>query len=169
MTLKSRMSSGNPVETPAGRPSEMYACKCLNIQIISSTQAPASSPDGTRDPAYDLIFVDDEGIAIVGFSFIKYISVKLNYYVTKTHPQVTVRTTTHAEPIPGTSRYSRFIVLTCLLCRLPAYRVFQTISLDIQSNENILLPTDDWVERDILKSSTGWIQIHKDGIVSIAP
>ena len=80
---------------------------------------------------------------------------------------MTVRTTTHANPIPGTSRYSRFIVLTCLLCRLPVYRVFQTISLGVQGKESILLPTDDWVEREILKSATGWIQVHKDTIVSI--
>ena len=166
-TLQSRMASRSPAETPVGKPSQVYACKCLNVQIASSTQDPASSPEGTRDPAYEPIFVDDEGIAIVGFLFHK-----IHWYqahllsLSQTHPQVTVRTTTHAEPIPGTSRHSRFIVLTCLLCRLPAYRVFQTISLDIQGNESILLPTDDWVERDILKSSTGWIQVHKDGIVS---
>ena len=65
------MASGSPAETPARKPSQVYACKCLNVQITSSTQAPASSPEGTRDPAYEPIFVDDEGIAIVGFLFYK--------------------------------------------------------------------------------------------------
>ena len=168
-TLQSRMASGSPAETPVGKPSQVYGCKCLNVQITSSTQVPATSPEGTCDPAYEPIFVDDEGIVIVDFLFQISIGVTLIYCISQTHPQVTVRSTTHAKPIPGTSRHSRFIVLTCLLCRLSAYRVFQTISLDIQGNESILLPTDDWVERDILKSSTGWIQVHKDGLVSIAP
>ena len=61
------MASGSPAETPL----QVYACKCLNVQITSSTQAPASSPEGTRDPAYEPIFVDDEGISIVGFLFHK--------------------------------------------------------------------------------------------------
>ena len=69
--LQSRMASGSPAETPAGNPSQVYACKCLNVQITSSTLAPTSSPEGSRDPAYEPIFVDDEGITIVGFLFNK--------------------------------------------------------------------------------------------------
>ena len=69
--------------------------------------------------------------------------------------------------MPGTSQYSRFTILTCLLCGLPIYRVFQTISLEIQGKESVLLPTDNWVEHEILKSASGWIQVHKDSIVSI--
>jgi hypothetical protein len=67
---KSRMASGSPAKTPTGKPSQVYACKCLNVHITSSTQAP-SSPEGSRDPAYESIFVDDEGIAIVRFLFHK--------------------------------------------------------------------------------------------------
>ena len=65
------MASGSPAETPAGRPSQTYACKCLNVHITSSTQDPASSPEGTCDPSYEPIFVDDEGIAVVSFFFDK--------------------------------------------------------------------------------------------------
>lgn len=68
-TLQSRMASGSPAQSPAGKPSQAYACKCLNVQITSSAQAPASSPEGTCDPPYEPIFVSDEGIVIVGFFF----------------------------------------------------------------------------------------------------
>jgi hypothetical protein len=166
------MASGSP----AGKFSQAYACKCLNVQITSSTQVPSSTPDSERtyDPAYESIFVEDEGIVIVLFSSIKFIGIELIYYISQTHPQITVRTSTRPEPIPGTSQHSRFIVLTCLLCRLSAYRVYQTIqtiSLGIQGNESILFLTDDsdLLEHDcdILKSSNGWIQVHKDSIISI--
>ena len=91
-----------------------------------------------------------------------------SFIISQTHPQVTVRTTTRPESIQGTLQHSRFTILTCLLCGLPIYRVFQSISLEIQGNESTLLPTDDWMEHDVLKSATGWIQVHKDSIVSVA-
>ena len=65
--LPSRMASVSPPEKPLH-----YACKCLNVQIISSTQSPTSSPEGTCDPAYTPIFVNDDGIVIVGFLFHKF-------------------------------------------------------------------------------------------------
>ena len=55
------MASDSPIENP------QYACKCLNVQITPSTQGSASSPEGTSDRAYELIFVNDDGIVIVGF------------------------------------------------------------------------------------------------------
>lgn len=151
-------------DSPAANPPQ-YACICLNIRIISS-HSPTCSPESTCDPAYAPVFVSDDGIAIVCIFFI-YNSSTSSLIISQKHPQVTVRTTTQVESIPGTSRYSRFTILTCLLCRLPVYRVFQTISLEVQGKESILFPTEDWVEHDILKSATGWIQVHKDSIVSI--
>jgi hypothetical protein len=65
--LPSQMASSSP----AGKFSQAYACKCLNVQITSSTQVPSSSPEGTCDPAYESIFVEDEGIVIVRFFFDK--------------------------------------------------------------------------------------------------
>jgi hypothetical protein len=55
------MASDCPVENPH------YACKCLNVQITASTQVSTSSPEGTHDPAYKLIFVNDDGVVIVSF------------------------------------------------------------------------------------------------------
>jgi len=55
------MASDSPAEKPP-----QYACKCLNVRIIPS-QSPASSPEGTRDPAYAPVFVSDDDIVIVGY------------------------------------------------------------------------------------------------------
>jgi hypothetical protein len=68
-------------------------------------------------------------------------------------------------PIPGTSKHSRFTTLTCLFCALPVYRVHHIISLDVEGNTTTFLPSEEWVETDILKSGTGWIDVHADCLV----
>ncbi|KAF8969372.1 hypothetical protein BDZ97DRAFT_1902497 [Flammula alnicola] len=123
-----------------------YACKCLNVRITSSTP-PSSPPEYTRDPIYTPVFVKEDGISAV-------------------HPQVTIRLPLKGEPIPGTSKYSRFTALTCLFCGLAVYRVRHVISLDVEGNESTLFPTEDWVEHEIMKSASGWIDVHKDSIVA---
>ncbi|KAF9567403.1 hypothetical protein CPC08DRAFT_758361 [Agrocybe pediades] len=122
-----------------------YACRCLNVRIISSTPS-ASPPQPPRDPSYIPVFVNDDGISVV-------------------HPQATVRLTSKPEPMHDGSKYSRFTSVTCLFCDLAIYRVHQIISLGIEGNEGILLPTEEWVERDIMKSPTGWIEVHHDSLV----
>jgi hypothetical protein len=85
------------------------------------------------------------------------------------HPQVTVRTRTRGVPIAGTSRYARFTTITCLVCDLLVYRVYQTYAADVEGKDGPLLPTEDWVERDVLKSLTGWIEVHKHCLVRFSP
>lgn len=139
-----------------------YACKCLNIRITRSAP-PSEGPDYPTDPNYIPVFVKDDGIQVVrSFSF------KCTFRVLiyrQNHPQATVRLLSRPLPIPGTTRHSRFTALTCLFCALSVYRVHHTISLDIEGNETTLLPSEDWVEREILKSGTGWIDVHKDCLV----
>ncbi|KAF8954286.1 hypothetical protein BDZ97DRAFT_1677233 [Flammula alnicola] len=124
-----------------------YACKCLNIRITSS--APPSPPEYTRDPIYTPVFVKEDGISAV-------------------HPQVTIRLPLTGEPIPGTSKYSRFTALTCLFCGLAVYRVHHVISLDVEGNGSTIFPPEDWVEHEIMMSTSGWIDVHKDSIVGNA-
>ncbi|CAA7258578.1 unnamed protein product [Cyclocybe aegerita] len=126
-------------------PAAVYACRCLNVRIVVAT-ATGSPPDYPRDAQYTPVFVNDDGISV-------------------THPQVTVRINSKGVPIPGTSRCSRFTAVTCLFCNLPVYRVYQIISLDVEGNESVLLPTEEWVEREVLKTATGWIDVHKDCLV----
>ncbi|KAF9478408.1 hypothetical protein BDN70DRAFT_895750 [Pholiota conissans] len=125
-----------------------YACKCLNVRL-SASQPPLPAPEYPRDPQYTPVFVKDDGISVI-------------------HPQVTARVPSKGEPIPGTSRYSRFSVLTCLFCGLPVYRVHHTFSPDVEGAEATLLPSEEWVEHEIMKTATGWIDVHKDCIVGDA-
>ena len=83
------------------------------------------------------------------------------------HVQVTVRTRTPGTPILATSQYCRYITITCLLCHLLVYRVYQTYPADVDGKDGPLLPTDDWVERDIMKSLSGWIEVHNQCLVSL--
>lgn len=77
-----------------------------------------------------------------------------------------MRVASKPEPIAGSSKQSRFLAVTCLFCNLAVYRVHQTISPDVVGNDSTLLPTEEWVEREILKTATGWIDVHKDCLVS---
>lgn len=155
------MASDNSELQPA-----TYACRCLNIRITAS-QPPSAAPEYPRDTNYTPVYVKDDGISVVRPSAPKQKLPKIYHiHSCQIHPQVTVRVPSKAEPIPGTSRYSRFTVLTCLFCGLPVYRVHHTISLDVEGAESTLLPSEDWVEHEIMKTATGWIDVHKDCIVS---
>jgi len=85
------------------------------------------------------------------------------------HPQVTLRTRSRGVPITGTPQCTRYTSLTCLICRTLVYRVHQVVPMDIEGKEGPQLPTDDWVEQEIMKSSTGWIEVHIDCLVRNAP
>ncbi|KDR84066.1 hypothetical protein GALMADRAFT_151088 [Galerina marginata CBS 339.88] len=122
-----------------------YACRCLNVRIITA-QSDTTPPDHAHNPDYTPVFVKDDGISV-------------------THPQVTVRLTSRGETIPGTSRCHRYTALSCLFCNLAIYRVHQVISLDVEGNESTLLPTEEWVEHEIMKSASGWIEVHKNSLV----
>ncbi len=84
---------------------------------------------------------------------------------TQAHPHLTLRTRTRGVPIDGTSRCARYTTLTCLVCEALVYRVYQIVPIDIQGKEGPLLPTEDWVEDEIMKSSTGWIQVDNHCLV----
>ena len=87
------------------------------------------------------------------------------------HPEVTLRT--RSKPVPdsgsATSELSRYTTVTCLVCGVPAYRVAQRITPDLASEEGPLLPTEDWVEKELCKSSSGWIEAFQGCLVSLVP
>ncbi|KAG6841831.1 hypothetical protein C0991_006238 [Blastosporella zonata] len=130
--------------TTAGSDRGHYACHCLNVQIHRASPTNAPPPPPTTDhTVFSPLFVGDEGINVA-------------------HSQLTVRTRTRGVPVPGTPRFSRYTTVTCLLCQLVVYRVSQSYAPEIEGRDGPLLPTEDWVERDILKSLNGWIEVHKD-------
>lgn len=59
------------------------------------------------------------------------------------------------------------MTVTCLVCGLLTYRVAQRISPDLSNEEGPVLPTDDWVEKELCKSATGWIEINQGCLVSL--
>ncbi|KAM5531923.1 hypothetical protein V8D89_014393 [Ganoderma adspersum] len=126
-------------------PSSHYACKCLNIQIHSqpSQNAPPPAETGLKS-----VYVGEEGIYVA-------------------HPELTLRSRSRAIPVTGspTAELSRFMSVTCLVCALPTYRVVQQITPDLSTEEGPVLPTDEWVEKELCKSATGWIEVFLDSLV----
>ncbi|KAJ6616205.1 hypothetical protein B0H10DRAFT_1405106 [Mycena sp. CBHHK59/15] len=118
-----------------------YSCACLNVRIVPVPQD--ADPPATAPPSPDFcpVHVSDEGISVA-------------------HPQVTLRIRTRGE-LTSRNHRARYTSLTCLLCRILVYRVHQIVSLDADARDGPLMPTEDWVEQDILKSPSGWIEVHK--------
>ncbi|KAF6762051.1 hypothetical protein DFP72DRAFT_1061336 [Ephemerocybe angulata] len=121
---------------------QRYACKCLNIRIEASTSSTAP-PESVNDPAYSQVYVGDNGIAVK-------------------HTQLTLRSRQRVAHIPESNRYSRYTTLTCLVCDLPVYRIFQVVPADAEGKDGPILPADDWVEKETMKSPTGWIEVNKE-------
>ncbi|KAJ7129223.1 hypothetical protein C8R44DRAFT_872515 [Mycena epipterygia] len=124
-----------------GTVSPAYTCGCLNVRITPVPQI--SGPPDTLAETSDFtqVHVADEGIQVV-------------------HPQVTLRIRTRGE-LTSRNRRARYTSLTCLVCQVLVYRVHQIVSLDADGRDGPLMPTEDWVEQDILKSPSGWIEVHK--------
>ena len=87
-------------------------------------------------------------------------------FLFQVHPQLTLRSRIHPEPQSDSERLRRHTSLTCLICRLPIYRVLQSIPPDMDVAEGPVLPTEDWVEHEVLQSESGWIELSKQCLVS---
>ncbi|KAH8106021.1 hypothetical protein BXZ70DRAFT_410512 [Cristinia sonorae] len=131
------------VEATIGH-STKYACKCLNVRINPS---PPPSPHDPAEPDYTPIYVGDEGIVVV-------------------HTQLTLRIRSRAkEQLRGDSTVlARYTSLKCLICRITVYRVHQVITPDVDTSEGPVTPSEEWADRELLKSISGWIEVSKDCI-----
>jgi hypothetical protein len=90
-------------------------------------------------------------------------------FTEQTHPQLTLRTRSKLIPLHNQpSLRTRFTSLTCLVCQLVVYRVHQTVSPDFEGKDGPVLPTNDWVETEVLMSCSGWIGVHNSCLVSIS-
>ncbi|GBE80038.1 Cleft lip and palate transmembrane protein [Sparassis crispa] len=118
-----------------------YACRCLNVRVLP---LPPPGQPPTVDNDYDSVYVDDDGLSVA-------------------HLQLTLRSRTRPvqEKSGETTRSTRYTSLTCLLCQTPVYRVHQIVHPDVEEAEGPVLPTDDWAEQDMLKSTSGWIEVYK--------
>lgn len=142
-----------------------YACHCLNVRF-QSLPTQTSPPDENRDPAFIPVFVGDDGIKIVG-NIVSGSYFRLLTTFRQHHIQTTVRSKSRGIPIPGTNRCLQYTNLRCLLCDTLTYQICNILSIEMESAEGPLLPSDDWAETEIMKSANGWIDIHKDCLVRL--
>ncbi|TBU49005.1 hypothetical protein BD309DRAFT_852542 [Dichomitus squalens] len=126
-------------------PPEHHACKCLNIRIRPQPNKDTPPP---AEAGFKSIYVGEEGIRVA-------------------HPEVTLRSRSRAVPLSGspTAELTRFITVTCLVCGLLTYRVSQRVTPDLSTDEGPVLPTDDWVEKELCKSSNGWIEVYQESLI----
>lgn len=118
-----------------------YACKCLNVRIYSQPNPKDATP--STDDEYIPTSVDDDGIVIQ-------------------HSQLTLRMRSKAVPdSKDPSKSIRYMSLICLNCQSLVYRVSRFSTLNGEERPGPILPTEEWVEKDILKTSTGTIEVHK--------
>ena len=83
------------------------------------------------------------------------------------HPHLILRSRTHAKSQSDSDPLlRRHTSLTCLICRLSVYRVLQLIPPDMDATEGPVLPTEEWVEHQVLQSGSGWIELAKQCLVS---
>ncbi|KZT13055.1 uncharacterized protein LAESUDRAFT_27866 [Laetiporus sulphureus 93-53] len=120
-------------------PQASYACNCLNVRI--HPQPPQGAPPPSEDD-YEPVFAGDTGVSVV-------------------HVKLTLRSRTRPVPEQHGELATRYVSLTCMLCQCLVYRVRQVVHLETDGGEGPVLPVDDWVEQDILKSATGWIEVSK--------
>lgn len=52
------------------------------------------------------------------------------------------------------------------MCQVLVYRVSQIIPVEVEGKDGPLIPTEDWVEQEVMKSTSGWIEVHKGCLVS---
>ena len=147
--------------------SSNYACPCLNVFIRPHHPPtyPFPAPSLT-DPDYHSVYVGQDGISIVlilSFPPFYY----FNHIFPQVHPQLTLRSRTHSRPQSTREPFLRsYTSLSCLICRLSVYRVLQIIPPDLDAAEGPVLPTEEWVEQEILQSESGWIELTKQCLVS---
>ncbi|KII95290.1 hypothetical protein PLICRDRAFT_34131 [Plicaturopsis crispa FD-325 SS-3] len=118
-----------------------FACKCLNVRIRGQPGTRDVPEALGRDSAYSPVHVGDEGITVV-------------------YPQVTLRSYSQGIPVPDNTHCSRYTTLSCLVCSTIVYRAHQILPVELIGSDGPLLPTEDWVEQDVMKSSDGWIEVH---------
>ncbi|KAJ2974572.1 hypothetical protein NUW54_g11872 [Trametes sanguinea] len=125
-----------------GQSANKYACKCLNIRIHARPSQNSNTPPPV-EAGFDSVHVGEEGIRVA-------------------HPEVTLRSRSKPVPDPDSSsgELTRYTTVTCLVCGIPTYRVLQRITPDLINEVGPVLPTDDWVEKELLKSATGWVEVY---------
>lgn len=148
-----------------------YACKCLNI-LITAQETDQQPPTSGRD--YVPLYVGEDGIEIVHHMCLICRKVSSYQTVLQVHRQLSLRTRSAATPLNTMSedRYLQYTTVSCLVCDTETYRILSEVTRDSESKEGPILPTDEWVESEVLHSKSGWIEVcvaRSGCIVSLWP
>jgi len=63
------------------------------------------------------------------------------------------------------SKSMRYMSLICLNCQSLVYRVSRSSTLNGEERSGPVIPTEEWIEKDILKTSTGKVEVYKGCLV----
>ncbi|KAL5508263.1 hypothetical protein ACEPAH_5882 [Sanghuangporus vaninii] len=130
-----------------------YACRCLNIRLCKGkTSEEGAQHQSQQDTSTDYLalYVGDEGIKI-------------------SHNELTLRTRSRvAADSTSSTGHTQQTLVTCLVCNTAAYRVKTEVPPDEDAKEGPILPTEDWAERDTLRSKSGYVDVHvgKEGCIA---
>ncbi|KAF9519556.1 hypothetical protein BS47DRAFT_1155855 [Hydnum rufescens UP504] len=80
-----------------------WSCHCLNVRLVPQSAPPKERAPVQVDAKFAWVFVGDKGINVV-------------------HTQLTLRTRRYI-PANGVIGATRQTLLTCLICRIPVYRI----------------------------------------------
>ncbi|KAL1741039.1 hypothetical protein HDZ31DRAFT_2208, partial [Schizophyllum fasciatum] len=137
------MASAPTAPKPSSR---VFSCRCLNVRVREAPADGAPPPfvRAGADADFCPLYVGGAGGGVEA-----------------THPQLTLRERSRSAPLPDSPHSARYTSLACLLCQTVVYRVREVVSPENEVREGPVLPSDSWVEVDVLRSADGWIEIHK--------
>ncbi|TRM67860.1 hypothetical protein BD626DRAFT_107199 [Schizophyllum amplum] len=135
------MASAPTATTPSVR---VFSCRCLNIRVCEA-------PTDITYKSFVKLGADADFVPL-------YVG---EHGVEARHPQLTLRDRSRSSPLPDSPNSARYTSLTCLLCQSLVYRVQEIIDHENESKEGPVLPSDNWVEVDVLRSTDGWVEIQK--------
>jgi hypothetical protein len=140
-----------------------YACKCLNIRL-SAAKTGHTSNHLTTARDYIPVYVGEEGIQVVSIFRISSRQHTLNPDPVQIHRQLTLKSRSAAVPVDLARRRNgerlQYTSISCLVCDSEAYRIALEIAQESELKEGPVIPTDDWVECEILQSKTGWVDVY---------
>ncbi|KAF8592447.1 hypothetical protein K439DRAFT_12233 [Ramaria rubella] len=119
---------------------QQYSCRCRNVTINAYNTGATPSSKSKSD--YQRVFVGEHGIHIY-------------------HHYLTLRMRDRAQESKSSlNRLVQHLSLCCLACKTLVYRIAQEIIPGSEAREGPVIPTDDWVEQETLRSRSGWIEVY---------
>lgn len=142
-----------------------YACRCLNIRLYArrTQEQEGSAALRSSTSEFEPLFVSEDGIEVVSLPYIFFFNAPSTDVGRhrQVHNELTLRIRSPVTPDPSSSgAHTQLTSVACLVCNTVAYRVKADLTHDTDAKEGPVLPTEDWAEHDMLKSRSGWVEVH---------